>query len=294
MTQPFQVLWFAGTHVVVVVHFFVLLPLLPVLVVVQVWLDGAFIGQDELPAGLPRPITTGGARFTLPATAQDSGAHILSIMVRNDGHNWDLAADDAHKEARGLISVSLEAPGGRSFGVPIAWRIQGQRGGEDLPDPARGPANSGGQYGERMGWHLPGFDDRGWPAATLGSAPSRAGTRWYRTDFDLAVPAGQDATIGVSFGDPRTPRSVARYRALIFVNGWNMGQFIAHVGPQRIFPIPEGILDHRGHNTIALAVTSDGAPGDTLEPVRLVTMRNVKGGLPIRMVAAPRTPGELK
>jgi hypothetical protein len=90
------------------------------------------------------------------------------------------------------------------------------------------------------------------------------------------------------------PRSPNRYRALIFVNGWNMGQFIAHVGPQRLFPIPEGILNHRGANTIALAVTSDGAPGNALEPVKLVTMRNVRGGVPVRMVKAPQTPAELK
>ncbi|MDF0487330.1 beta-galactosidase [Sphingomonas sp. H39-1-10] len=261
---------------------------------VQVWLDGVFVGQDELPGGLPRPITTGGARFTLPATAQAPGEHVLSIMIRNDGHNWDLDADDYHKEARGLISASLEAPGGRSFGIPIAWRIQGRRGGEDLPDPARGPANSGGQYGERQGWHLPGFDDRTWAAATLPAAAAKAGTTWYRTGFDLAVPKGQDATIGVSFGDPAAPRSAARYRALLFVNGWNMGQFIAHVGPQRTFPIPEGILDHHGHNVIALAVTSDGAPGDALEAVKLVTLRTVAGGVPVRMVAAPRAPAELK
>jgi len=81
---------------------------------------------------------------------------------------------------------------------------------------------------------------------------------------------------------------------LIFVNGWNMGQFIAHVGPQRVFPIPEGILNHRGRNHIALAVTSDGAPGNALEAVKLVTLRNVKGGLPVRMVTAPAAPAELK
>jgi hypothetical protein len=81
---------------------------------------------------------------------------------------------------------------------------------------------------------------------------------------------------------------------LIFVNGWNMGQFIAHVGPQRVFPIPEGVLNHRGRNSIALAVTSDGAPGNALEQVKLVTLRNVRGGIPVRMVAAPTTPSELK
>ena len=73
-----------------------------------------------------------------------------------------------------------------------------------------------------------------------------------------------------------------------------MGQFIAHVGPQRVFPIPEGILNPHGANTIALAVTSDGAPGDVLEPVRLVTMRSVKGGLPVTMVAAPQSPAPPK
>ena len=260
----------------------------------QLWIDGQFVGQHELPGGLPRPITTGVARFDLPAAAQAPGMHEISVMVRNNGHNWDLDSDDAHKEARGLVSVSIEAPGGRSFGVPIAWKIQGKRGGENLPDPARGVANNGGQYGERMGWHLPGFDDSDWAPAHLPAAAAQAGTSWYRTRFDLAVPKGQDATIGIAFGDTNVPRSTARYRVLLFVNGWNMGQFIAHVGPQRIFPIPEGILNHHGPNTLALAVTSDGAPGDALEQVRLVTLRSVRGGVPVRLVAAPSRPAELR
>jgi len=260
----------------------------------QLWVDGRFVGQDELPAGLPRPITTGVARFALPPAVQAPGRHEISVMVRNDGHNWDLDSDDAHKEARGLVSVSIDAPGGRSFEVPVSWRIQGKRGGEDLPDPARGAANNGGQYGERMGWHLPDFDDGGWAAGKVPAAAQQPGTTWYRTRFDLALPQGQDATIGVAFGDTIVPRSVARYRVLIFVNGWNMGQFIAHVGPQRIFPIPEGILHHHGANMLALAVTSDGAPGNALERVRLVTLRSVRGGLPVRNVAAPARPEDLR
>ena len=254
---------------------------------VQVFLDGRFVGQDVLPSGLPRPITTGMARLTLPAAAQAPGEHVLSVMVRSNGHNWDLDADDFHKEARGLVSASLAKPGGRSFTVPIAWKIQGRRGGEDLVDPARGTPNNGGLYGERQGWHLPGFDDSGWQAATVPAERQRAGTNWYRSTFNLAVPKGQDATIGIAFGDTTSPRSPVRYRAILFVNGWNMGQFIADIGPQRVFPVPEGILNHHGRNTIALAVTSDGAPGDALEAVRLVTLRDVRGGVPVRQVAAP-------
>ena len=261
----------------------------------QLWLDGRFVGQHELAGGLPRPITTGVAGFALPPEASAPGEHVLSVMVRNNGHNWDLEADEFHKEGRGLIDVSIDdggSGGGRSFAVPIAWRVQGNRGAEDIADPARGIANSGGLYGERVGWHLPGFDDRRWAKAPVNEAV--AGTRWYRTAFDLAVPKGQDATIGVSFGDPNVPRSSRAYRVLIFVNGWNMGQFVAHVGPQRTFPIPEGVLNHRGRNTLALAVTSDGAPGNALEEVKLVTMRNVLGGVPVWMVAAPMTPEALK
>jgi beta-galactosidase GanA len=261
---------------------------------VQVWVDGQFVGQDELPSGLPRPITLGAAKFALPDAVRTPGEHVISVMVRSNGHNWDLEADDFHKEARGLIHASIAAPDGPSFAVPIRWKIQGAQGGEDLPDPARGPANTGGLAGERLGWHLPAFDDRGWQAATVPAAGAQAGTTWYRTAFDLAVPKGQDATIGLAFGDTTRPRSAAQYRVLVFVNGWNMGQFIAHIGPQRVFPVPEGILNHRGHNTVALAVTSDGAPGDAIEAVRLVTMRNVRGGVLVRPVAAPAAPGELK
>ncbi|HEU4960784.1 MAG TPA: beta-galactosidase [Sphingomonas sp.] len=258
----------------------------------QLWLDGQFVGEHELPTGLARPITVGMAEFDLPAAAQKPGEHVLSVMIRPDGHNWDLETDDAHKEPRGLISASLSRPGGESFAVPIAWRIQGRKGGEALIDTARGPLNNGGLYGERVGWSLPGFDDSRWKAARVPASTAFAGTAWYRTRFTLDVPQGDDATIGVQFGDPRTPRSPGRYRVLVFVNGWNMGQFIANIGPQRVFPIPPGIIDNHGANTLALAVTSDGKSGDALEAVKLVTLHHVRGGVPVAMVKAPETLGE--
>jgi beta-galactosidase GanA len=145
----------------------------------QVWLDGRFLGQHELDGGLPRPITTGVATFKLPEDLRGTGEHVISVMVRNNGHNWDLDADDFHKEARGLVSASLSSPTSYSFAVPIAWKIQGNLGGEDIQDPVRGNANNGGQYGERMGWHLPGFPDAGGPRPTWprpSPPPARPGT----------------------------------------------------------------------------------------------------------------------
>ena len=73
--------------------------------------------------------------------------------------------------------------------------------------------------------------------------------------FRLDVPPEDDASLGVTVGDPSTPHSSANYRALIFVNGWNMGQYINGVGPQATFVLPAGILHPRGPNTLAVAVT---------------------------------------
>lgn len=252
---------------------------------IQVYLDGEFVGQAENPAGLPRPITLGSAVMELPDNARDPGEHVLAILLRNNGHNWDLDADDFHKEARGLISVSLERQVGGSFAVPVSWRIKGR--GEDNHDPVRGVMNNGGLWGEFAGWHLPEFNDEHWASASLPRANTEAGVTWYRTNVALDLPQDHDITIGLAIGDPDQPRSPVKYRASIFVNGWNMGQFIAHVGPQRIFPIPEGILNHNGPNTIAIAVISDGEPGNALEQVQLVTMHSQRGGLDIRPVISP-------
>jgi beta-galactosidase GanA len=258
----------------------------------QVWIDGTFLGQDEHATGLPRPPTTGVATFSVPERTRSAGEHVIAVMVRNNSHNWDLDADDAHKEGRGLISASLASQTGKSFAVPIVWRIQGNRGGEDIADPVRGVANNGGLFGERMGWHLPaGVNQKGpdgdWETAHVPDSRAIAGTVWYRTQFDLAVPRGHDVSLGLTIGDPTKLRSAGKYRVLIFVNGWHMGQFIAHIGPQRTFVIPTGIVNLNGRNTLALAVTSDGKPASGLEGVALVNLATVRGGVPVELVRAP-------
>lgn len=254
----------------------------------QVWLDGQYLGQDEIVTGLPMPPTMNIATFNLPEPLRAPGEHLLSVHVRNNSHNWDLFADDQHKEGRGLISASLNANDGRTFAAPIQWKIQGNTSGQDIADKVRGVVNNGGLHGEREGWHLPGFPDQRWAKAAIPDGRATTGTSWYRTEFDLKIPAGHDASLGLALGDPTVPRSANRYRVLIFVNGWNMGQFIAHIGPQRVFIIPNGILNPRGRNTLALAVTSDGAPTSTLEKVALVNLQTVRGGVPLELVASPK------
>jgi beta-galactosidase GanA len=249
---------------------------------IQVWIDGRYVGQHELDTGRSFPETTDSIKLSLGALKP--GEHVISVMVRNNAHNWNLMADDFHREARGLISASLTERGGQRFAVPIAWRIQGRQGGEALVDRLRGPMNNGGLYGERQGWHLPSSPAQGWQAARSTDAPPAPGTYWLRTKFKLDLPRGHDVQLGLAFGDTSKPRSERENRALIFVNGWNMGQFIAHVGPQRSFVIPPGILNPNGENTVALAVTTDGRKENALEPVKLVELRSVRGGVELEIM----------
>ena len=232
---------------------------------VQVWIDGEFVGQHELSGGLPRPITTASPASSCPHRPGRPASMSSSVMVRNNGHNWDLDADDFHKEARGLVSASVEAPGGRSFAVPIAWKIQGGAAARISPIRCAASPTMAACIGEREGWHLPGFDDRRWARATLPATQVQPGTTWYRTASILRCPRATTRRSALAFGDTTTPRSPNRYRVLIFVNGWNMGQFIAHVGPQRLFPSrghpqPSRREHHRAGRHI------DGAPGNALEP----------------------------
>jgi beta-galactosidase GanA len=223
----------------------------------------------------------------VPAGLRVSGNHVLSVMVRNNGHNQNGGVNDAHKEGRGLIAAAYTNSTGGAVTLPTTWRIQGNQGGETLADPARGTMNAGGLYGERTGWHLPGFPDTGWSTRPVPDTAAVAGTSWYRTSFDLQVPAGHDASLGLTIGDPAVPRSNRHYRALIYVNGWNVGQYIADVGPQHTFVVPNGLLNPRGTNTLALAVTSDGGAANALEGIRLTNLGTVRGGVPVAQVAAP-------
>jgi hypothetical protein len=143
--------------------------------------------------------------------------------------------------------------------------------------------NNGGLYGERAGWYLPGFDDRGWTGTTLPNADTRPGVSWYRSRFRLDVPPGVDASLGLTITD--TPSK--SYRAQIFLNGWNVGQYINNVGPQTTFVLPNGLLQPHGENTLAIAVLADGTTTGGLGSVTLANLGTVAGGVPVHPVLAP-------
>ncbi|MGN6479398.1 beta galactosidase jelly roll domain-containing protein [Luteibacter sp.] len=68
------------------------------------------------------------------------------------------------------------------------------------------------------------------------------------------------------------------YRAIIFINGWQIGRYISDVGPQTDFELPPALLKRNGENTIAIAAWSTAQDGG-LGEVSLVMQGNYRSGL---------------
>jgi len=133
-----------------------------------------------------------------------------------------------------------------------------------------------------MGWHLPGFAETGWATTRLPRDRDTAGVDWYRTTVRLDLPTDQDVPIALRIHDA-VPR---HYRAIVFINGWQVGRYISGVGPQTDFELPPGLLHTQGENTIAIASWST-APDGGLGEVSLVRQGNYRTSLKPRAVAAP-------
>jgi beta-galactosidase len=231
------------------------------------WLNGHFLGNNP----------SGAQQFAIdPRWLKPDGDNMISVLVENTGHLQE-EHSGTFREPRGLIAASFA-------GSPtdIRWKIQGNVGGENLPDTVRGPFNAGGLYGERMGWQMPGFGDGSWATTTLPRAADKPGVDWYRTSFHLDIPAGQDVPLALRIHDI-TPH---HYRAIIFINGWQMGRYISDVGPQTDFELPAGLLNTHGDNTIAIASWSTAQDGG-LGEVSLVMQGNYRSPLDVKPVAAP-------
>ncbi|MGV9561436.1 beta-galactosidase [Streptomyces sp. NPDC003480] len=235
------------------------------------WLNGTFLGSS----------TTGSADFTFPAgSVKSKGDNVISVLTVNMGHEEDYDATNGNKAARGLTGASL-------VGAPltsVTWRLQGVRGGEEPQDTVRGPLSTGGLYGERAGWSLPGYPDGNWTPVSLPTTDTRPGVSWYRSDVNLDLPHGQDTSLGLTFTDDPS----RKYRATIFVNGWQVGNYVNYLGPQSTFPVPNGILNPNGRNSIALAVWNlDGSTGG-LGKVTLTNYGSYASSLSVAQNDSPR------
>ncbi|KAG6832764.1 hypothetical protein H0H87_000417 [Tephrocybe sp. NHM501043] len=169
------------------------------------------------------------------------GDNVLTVIHDSTGANQDYNIDDEFKTPRGIRGYILLSADGKDF---TEWRLAGNVGGENAPDAVRGPYNEGGWWFERVGAHLPGYDDSKWVSCTPYEGVTAPGVAVYRTTFDLNLPKDADVPLAFDFELDNT----SRHRVLIYVNGWQFGRFLSSLGPQTSFPVPEGILNHHGKN----------------------------------------------
>ncbi|GMF93886.1 unnamed protein product [Aspergillus oryzae] len=230
------------------------------------WLNGAYVGGFS---GDPDKVASWEV-LKFNHSSLRSRDNVLTIITDYTGHDQNSQKPIGTQNPRGIMGATLI--GGGNFTL---WRIQGNAGGEKNIDPVRGPMNEGGLYGERMGWHLPGYQV---PESALDSSPlegvSGAEGRFYTTSFQLDLEEDLDVPIGLQLSAPAGTEAVVQ----IFMNGYQFGHYLPHIGPQSLFPFPPGVIKNRGQNSLAISMWALTDAGARLEQVELKAYAKYRSG----------------
>lgn len=211
----------------------------------SVWLNSTFLGSWVGDAST----SSYEATYRLPDLAQEM-SYILTVVIDHMGLDGNYVPGiDTGKAPRGILSYRLASS--IIDTTPVIWKLSGNLGGEDYADRARGPFNEGGLYAERHGYHLPRPPIEKFTTGSPFSMPSGPGVSFYTASMPLDLPSDKyDIPLSFSFRHV----SGGAVRIQLYVNGWQFGKFVNHIGPQTSFPVPEGILDYKGENWIGLMI----------------------------------------
>ncbi|RAO73469.1 uncharacterized protein BHQ10_009481 [Talaromyces amestolkiae] len=210
--------------------------------------------------------------------------YTITVVIDQTGmmENWVIGLDDM-KDPRGIISYQLFG----SNDTAVTWKVTGNFGGEDYMDKVRGPLNEGGLYCERQGFHQPQPPSDSWETSSPFEGISKPGIAFYSTSFELDVPDGWDVPLSFQFGNNTSPPP--KYRAILFVNGYQFGKYINNIGPQTQFHVPQGILNYQGTNWVGVTLWAQQPNGAKLDGFQLVKETPVLSALAgIRSVEQPR------
>lgn len=175
------------------------------------WLNGQALGFHPGNASL----WSSTALLSFNNITLKASGNVVTIITDYSGHDQTSTGPAGAENPRGILGAQLLSKSNAQLSFD-QWKIQGNAGGEQNLDPVRGPMNEGGLYGERLGWHLPGFDTSSWQQASpVVDGVKGAGIRWFTTSFDLSIDQDLDVPIGIEVGAPQG--TVARI--LLFVNG---------------------------------------------------------------------------
>lgn len=209
----------------------------------SIWIGSTFLGSWT---GVG-DISLGTNILDLPSL--ESGEdYVFTVVIDYMGlnGNYVIGAETA-KEPRGIIDYVFAG----HEPADIKWKLTGNLGGESYADHVRGPLNEGSFYIERNGYHQPSPPSEDWEDGNPSEPITEPGVTFYTTTVDLDLPKGYDIPLGFKFDIDDITGPV---RAQIYVNGYQFGKFTSHIGPQWRFPVPQGILNHQGTNTIGVLV----------------------------------------
>ncbi|PGH07140.1 beta-galactosidase [Blastomyces parvus] len=201
--------------------------------------------------------------------------YVFTVLVDNMGlgQNYVIGADST-KNPRGIQHYEL-------FGrlqSRVTWKLAGNLGGEDYQDRFRGPLNEGGLYIERQGWHQPSPPSQSWKSASpITDGVDGAGVGFFTTEFNLNIPRGWDVPLYFTF--PGINSSPSTYRVQLYVNGFQFGKYVSNLGPQTSFPVPQGILNYQGKNTVGITLWALDGKGAKLERFVLEYREAVRTGM---------------
>ncbi|KAE8036861.1 hypothetical protein FH972_009494 [Carpinus fangiana] len=247
------------------------------------WLNSTFLGSW---AGADYAADAN-STFSFPSTLSKGKPYVLTVLLDHTGIDEAYTPGELQfKNPRGILNYTLS---GRPQSA-VTWKLTGNLGGEQYIDKVRGPLNEGGLYFERQGFHQPKAPTTSslWKS---GSRPTDGitapGVRYYYTSFDLNIPTGYDVPLAFTFGNGTVDAATKDYRALLYVNGYQFGKYVHNVGPQDTFPVPEGILNHRGPNYVGLSLWALDKAGAKLESFALTASAYVQTGMDA-VVASPQ------
>ena len=202
------------------------------------WINGTFLGSF---VGYDAA-SNGNMTFTLP-NLKSGSKHVLTVVIDEMGMDENyVVGQNEMKDPRGILDYKLSGHAASD----VKWKITGNLHGEDYEDKVRGPLNEGGLYAERQGYHLPGAPISSWASS---GGPTEgiksAGVGFYATELKLDIPSGWDVPLSFTFtnsSNPNAPGDTApAYRVQLYVNGYQFGKYVHNIGPQKSFPVPQGI-----------------------------------------------------
>ncbi|KAF2493127.1 hypothetical protein BU16DRAFT_563304 [Lophium mytilinum] len=214
--------------------------------------------------------------FTLPQNITAGTPYVFTVLFEHMGNNENESGGITF--LRGILNYTIDGK------TPnITWKVTGNLGGEDYEDKVRGPLKkvASSQRDQVSLSPSPKHDLLVIVTSTRISLPTSSDTSVGST-FDLDLDASYDTPLSVNF------EGTGSLRVNLFINGYKFGRYIANIGPQRSFPVPEGIINHQGENTIGLILWSLDAEGGKLTSLSLESTAAVQWAYgPVAKVEQP-------